>query len=488
MKIKYTAPLRGELSIPGDKSISHRSVMFGALAEGATEVTHFLTGADCLSTISCFRQMGIEIEFSPCEQGAHVLIHGKGLHGLSAPSAILDAGNSGTTVRLLSGILAGQAFHTVITGDESIQKRPMKRIMTPLTAMGADISSVNGNGCAPLSIHGKRLQGIHYDSPVASAQVKSCILLAGLYADGVTSVTEPAVSRNHSELMLRYFGADVWADADENTRFPDVSDKHSRILDVPDEHSHISNVPDDSSGKSLASGDPAFSSQMNNIKNATRTGFTASISPEPALVGQKVRVPGDISSAAYFIAAALLVPGSELLLRNVGINPTRDGMLRVCQAMGADITLLNEDHSGAEPCADLLVHSSHLKAVEIGGDIIPTLIDELPILAVLAAFADGTTVIRDAAELRVKESDRIAVMTENLSRIGCPVEATEDGMMFTGGKALHGATIDTHKDHRIAMSFAVAALACTGEMDILDAECVHISYPKFYEDLASVCG
>ncbi len=424
MIIKYTAPLRGELSIPGDKSISHRSVMFGALADGTTEVTNFLTGADCLSTISCFRQMGIEIE----QKDTHILVHGKGLHGLKAPSEILDAGNSGTTVRLLSGILAGQNFDSVITGDETIQKRPMKRIMTPLAGMGADVASVRGNGCAPLQIHGKKLHGAHYDSPVASAQVKSCILLAGLYADGITSVTEPAVSRNHSELMLRYFGADV--------------------------------------------------------KN---TGFTVSITPEPKLTGTKIRVPGDISSAAYFIAAALLVPGSELLLKNVGINPTRNGMLRVCRDMGADITLLNEDHSGAEPCADLLVRSSHLKAVEIGGEIIPALIDELPVLAILAAFADGTTVIRDAAELRVKESDRIAVMTENLSRIGCPVEATDDGMIITGGKPLHGAVIDSHMDHRIAMSFAVAALACTGETDIQGAEIVNISYPGFYADLASVC-
>ncbi|MCD7882243.1 MAG: 3-phosphoshikimate 1-carboxyvinyltransferase [Lachnospiraceae bacterium] len=473
MKIKYTAPLRGELSIPGDKSISHRSVMFGALAEGTTEVTNFLTGADCLSTISCFRQMGIEIECTPSAQGAHVLIYGKGLHGLSAPFTTLDAGNSGTTVRLLSGILAGQAFDTVITGDASIQKRPMKRIMTPLTAMGADISSENGNGCAPLSIRGKKLHGTHYASPVASAQVKSCVLLAGLYADGITSVTEPAVSRNHSELMLRYFGADVRTDADE----PSLSSAVSNEL-----YGRASSFEPDASASAAQT-----LKTLNNTKSAAHTGFTASISPEPTLVGQKVRVPGDISSAAYFIAAALLVPGSELLLRNVGINPTRDGMLRVCQAMGADITLLNEDHSGAEPCADLLVRSSHLNAVEIGGNIIPTLIDELPILAVLAAFADGTTVIRDAAELRVKESDRIAVMTENLSRIGCPVEATEDGMIITGGKALHGASIDSYKDHRIAMSFAVAALACSGEMDILDAECVNISYPEFYEDLAKVC-
>ncbi|MCD7814437.1 MAG: 3-phosphoshikimate 1-carboxyvinyltransferase [Lachnospiraceae bacterium] len=427
MIIQYTAPLRGELSIPGDKSVSHRSIMFGALANGTTEVTNFLTGADCLSTIACFRQMGIDITLEEGTRSGHVLVHGKGLHGLHAPSDILDTGNSGTTMRLLSGILAGQSFDTTITGDASIQKRPMKRIMTPLLAMGADISSVKNNGCAPLQIRGRKLRGTHYDSPVASAQVKSCILLAGLYADGITSVTEPAISRNHSELMLRYFGADI------------------------------------------------------------QTGLTVSIAPEPVLTGQKIRVPGDISSAAYFIAAALLVPGSELLLKNVGINPTRDGMLRVCQAMGADITLLNEDHSGAEPCADLLVRSSHLKAVEIGGDLIPTLIDELPVLAVLAAFADGTTVIRDAAELRVKESDRIAVMTENLTRIGCPVEATPDGMIITGGQPLHGATIDPYKDHRIAMSFAVAALACTGEMEILDADCVKISYPGFYEDMAALC-
>ncbi|MCC8050552.1 MAG: 3-phosphoshikimate 1-carboxyvinyltransferase [Clostridiales bacterium] len=448
MIIKYTAPLRGELSIPGDKSISHRSVMFGALADGTTEVTNFLTGADCLSTISCFRQMGIKIE----QKDTHVLVHGKGLHGLKAPSEILDAGNSGTTVRLLSGILAGQNFDSVITGDETIQKRPMKRIMTPLAGMGADVTSVRGNGCAPLQIHGKKLHGAHYDSPVASAQVKSCILLAGLYADGITSVTEPAVSRNHSELMLRYFGADV------KTGMNMGAATNSR--------------------SELSISHPAC---------ADKTGFTVSVSPEPKLTGQKISVPGDISSAAYFIAAALLVPGSELLLKNVGINPTRDGMLRVCRDMGADITPLNEDHSGAEPCADLLVRSSHLKAVEIGGDIIPTLIDELPVLAVLAAFADGTTVIRDAAELRVKESDRIAVMAENLSRIGCPVEATEDGMIITGGRPLHGAVIDSHMDHRIAMSFAVAALACRGEMDIQGAEIVNISYPGFYDDLAAVC-
>lgn len=423
MIIKKARSLNGELLIPGDKSISHRSVMFGALAEGLTEVEHFLTGADCLSTIACFRQMGIAVE----QSGSHVLIHGKGLHGLQKPSTVLDAGNSGTTVRLMSGILSGQSFASTITGDASIQKRPMKRVMLPLTQMNADISSINNNGCAPLEIKPASLQAIQYQSPVASAQVKSCVLLAGLYADGITSVTEPVVSRNHSELMLRYFGAQI----DTN-------------------------------------------------------GTTASIHPDPALTGQKINVPGDISSAAYFIAAALLTPNSEVLLKNVGINPTRDGMLRICRAMGADITLLNEDHSGAEPCADLLIRSSSLHGTVIEGDIIPTLIDELPVIAVLAAFASGTTIIADAAELKVKESDRIAVMTDNLSRMGCEVHATDDGMIIHGGTPLHGAVIDSHKDHRIAMSFAVAGLICDGELEIRDADCVQISYPEFYNDLYSL--
>ena len=423
MIIKKARSLNGELLIPGDKSISHRSVMFGALAEGLTEVEHFLTGADCLSTIACFRQMGIAVE----QSGSHVLIHGKSLHGLQKPSEILDAGNSGTTVRLMSGILSGQTFASTITGDASIQKRPMKRVMLPLTQMNADISSIYNNSCAPLKIKPASLHAIQYQSPVASAQVKSCVLLAGLYADDITSVTEPVVSRNHSELMLRYFGAQIDTD-----------------------------------------------------------GTTVSIHPDPVLIGQKINVPGDISSAAYFIAAALLTPNSEVLLKNVGINPTRDGMLRVCRAMGADITLLNENHSGAEPCADLLIRSSSLHGTVIEGDIIPTLIDELPVIAVLAAFASGTTIIADAAELKVKESDRITVMTDNLTRMGCEVHATDDGMIIHGGTPLHGAVIDSHKDHRIAMSFAIAGLVCDGELEIRDADCVQISYPKFYNDLYSL--
>ena len=423
MKLTYSGPLRGEISVPGDKSISHRAVMFGALANGTTEITHFLQGADCLSTIDCFRRMGIDIENTP----SRILIHGKGLRGLSAPSSALDVGNSGTTLRLISGILSGQDFKVLLDGDASIRRRPMKRIMTPLSMMGAKIGSLKGNGCAPLHIKGQALHAIHYQSPVASAQVKSCVLLAGLYADGTTRVTEPALSRNHTELMLHFFGAQV----------------HSE-------------------------------------------GTTASIQPSPALEGRFIQVPGDISSAAYFIAAALLIPGSEVLIRNVGVNPTRDGILRVCQAMGADITRLNERSDSGEPTADLLVRHSSLKGTVIEGDLIPTLIDELPVIAVMAALAKGTTVIRDAAELKVKESDRIQVMTENLIRMGADVEATEDGMIIHGGSSLQGAIIDSHQDLRVAMSFAVAALAAEGETEIRDASCVSISYPEFYQDLASL--
>ena len=416
-------PLKGTVTIPGDKSISHRAVMFGSLAEGTTEITHFLKGADCLSTIACFRQMGISIE----EKKDCILVHGKGLHGLSAPSSMLDTGNSGTTTRLISGILSGQPFESLLNGDASIQKRPMGRIITPLSQMGANITSLKGNGCAPLRIAPASLKGIHYQSPVASAQVKSAILLAGLYADGITSVTEPALSRNHTELMLSAFGAKVSSE-----------------------------------------------------------GTTASICSAPRLVGQKIEVPGDISSAAYFIAAALMVPGSEVLIQNVGINPTRDGILRVCREMGADITLLNQKEGSGEPSCDLLVKYSELKPASIGGDLIPTLIDEIPILAILAAHAEGTTIIKDAQELKVKESNRIDTVVNALKAMGADVYATEDGMVIHGGKPLHGAVIDSFLDHRIAMSFSVAALCASGETTILGRECVDISYPDFYKDLASL--
>ena len=420
MKFTKSLPLKGELTIPGDKSISHRAVMLGAISQGTTSVTNFLRGADCLSTISCFRKMGIAIEEKPTE----ILIHGKGLHGLSAPETVLDVGNSGTTMRLLSGILAGQDFSSSLTGDASIRKRPMKRVITPLSLMGASIESIPGNGCAPLAIQGMPLTGIHYQSPVSSAQVKSCVLLAGLYADSTTKVTEPFVSRNHSELMLRSFGAEIQTE-----------------------------------------------------------GTTVSVQPDPLLTGQKVEVPGDISSAAYFIAAGLLIPGSEILIKNVGINPTRDGILRVCRAMGADIEILNEQEHCGELTADLLVRHSALKGTVIEGGMIPTLIDELPIIAVMAAFAEGTTIIRDAQELKVKESNRLDIIVHHLKEMGADVTPAPDGMVIRGGKPLTGAVLDSHMDHRIAMSFAIAAMAGNGETEILNSDCVSISYPDFYADL-----
>ena len=418
-KITRITGLKGTLRVPGDKSISHRAIMFGSLAEGTTTIHGFLKGADCLSTIDCFRKMGISIE----EKEDTIYVHGKGLHGLHKPEETLDVGNSGTTTRLISGILAGQNFDTVLSGDASLNSRPMGRIMKPLSMMGADIISIHDTGCAPLSIKGRSLNAIHYDSHVASAQVKSCVLLAGMYSDGITSVTEPVLSRNHTEIMLNYFGAQV-----------------------------------------------------------TSEGTTASIAPEPSLFAREITVPGDISSAAYFIAAGLLVPGSEILLKNVGINPTRDGLLRVCKDMGADITLLNVNMEG-EPTADLLVRTSSLHGTTVGGEIIPTLIDEIPMIAVMAAFAEGTTVIKDAKELKVKESDRILVMAENLSRMGADITPTEDGMIIHGGKPLHGAEIDSYLDHRVAMSFAVAGLLCDGPLSIKGGDCVKISYPEFYEDL-----
>ena len=422
MKFKRVQALKGTVRVPGDKSISHRSIMFGALAEGTTQVTNFLKGADCLSTIACFQKMGIEI----VHDGEEIQIHGRGLHGLYEPVETLDVGNSGTTMRLLSGILAGQRFASRLDGDASIQSRPMKRIIKPLRQMEAKIKSIRENGCAPLQIEPSMLHGIRYDSPVASAQVKSCILLAGLYADSPTSVKEPYLSRNHTEVMLQKFGAYV-----------------------------------------------------------TSEGTTITVMPEPKLYAQKIEVPGDISSAAYFIAAALIVPGSEVLIEHVGMNPTRDGLLRVCKAMGADITILNKNHSG-EPTADLLVRHSGLKGTTVGGALIPTLIDELPVVAALACFAEGTTVIKDAQELKVKESNRIDAMVESLSLMGAKVTETEDGMIIEGGHPLHGAVIDSRLDHRIAMTFAVTALAADGETEIRDADCVKISYPDFYRDLYSL--
>lgn len=423
MKFTKTNRLRGELTIPGDKSVSHRSVMLGSIAKGTTEIHHYLQGADCLATIACFRKMGVEIE----NRGSVVLVHGNGLYGLQRPEGILDCANSGTTTRIISGILAPQSFDVTLTGDASIQKRPMKRIMEPLALMGADIKSLRDNGCAPLQITGRPLSGIHYTSMVASAQVKSAILLAGLYADGDTSVTEPYVSRNHTELMLRCFGADVQT-----------------------------------------------------------TDTTVRIKPAAQLHSQAVDVPGDISSAAFFIGAGVMVPGSELLIRHVGINPTRDGILHVLRDMGADISLLHEQNGNGEPTADLLVRSAPLKGTVIEGAVIPTLIDELPMIAAIACLAQGDTVIRDASELKVKESNRIEGMVKGLTAMGADVEETPDGMIIHGGKPLHGAVIDSRLDHRIAMTFAVTALCADGETQILGAECVTVSYPGFYKDLFSL--
>ena len=415
--------LRGTLSVPGDKSISHRGVMFGSIAKGTTELTGFLDGADCRSTIACFRAMGIKIE----QVKDHVMIHGNGLHGLQAPTSMLDVGNSGTTTRLISGILSAQNFTSELNGDASIQKRPMKRIMDPLSQMGASIVSLKGNDCAPLRITGQPLHGIHYNSPVASAQVKSCILLAGLYADGETSVTEPAISRNHTELMLGGFGATMRSE-----------------------------------------------------------GNTAIIQPAKELYGQKIAIPGDISSAAYFIAAGLIAEDADILITNVNTNPTRAGIIEVAKAMGGKITLENERIVSGEPVADLHVVSSTLHGCEISGDLIPTLIDEIPVIAVMASAAVGTTTIRDAAELKVKESNRIATVTENLRAMGAAINPTADGMIIEGGKALHGATIQTYLDHRIAMAFTVASLLTEEEVTLDHPECVTISYPEFYQDFQKI--
>ena len=414
-------PLKGEITVPGDKSISHRGVMFGSIAQGTTEIAGFLNSADCNSTINCFQKMGVNIT----RKDEHtVLVDGKGMRGLSSPASFLNAGNSGTTVRLMSGILSAQDFSVTVTGDASIRKRPMRRIMEPLSLMGADITSMHGNDCAPLIINGKHLHGITYTTKTASAQVKSSILLAGLYANSPTEVTEPAVSRNHSELMLKAFGADIYS-----------QDK------------------------------------------------TVFLQPAKELFAQKVEVPGDISSAAYFIVAGLITPGSELLIKNVGINETRDGIIRVVKAMGGKLTLLNERIACGEKVADILVEYSELSGTVIEGDIIPTLIDELPVIAVMAAYAKGQTIIKDASELKVKECNRIDAVTKNLSSMGADITATDDGFIINGIRELHSAKIETFHDHRIAMSFAIADLVAEGKNVYDHPECVNISYPSFFEVL-----
>lgn len=405
----------GQIKVPGDKSISHRAVMLGSLANGVTEISGFLKGADCLSTIDCFRKMGIDIDIN----GENVTVHGNGLRGLLKPDEMLYTGNSGTTTRLLCGILAGQNFDTSITGDASIQKRPMGRVVQPLSMMGAKIE----NEYCPLYITGTKLHGIDYKMPVASAQVKTAIILAGLYADGETVIHEIEKSRDHTELMLSAMGADLTVDN----------------LDI-------------------------------------------TVKPTNDLTAVNVDVPGDISSAAFFLVLGAIMPNSQITVTNVGINPTRTGIIDVLKDMGANITLENVHTSAGETVADITVRSSSLKGTTVGGDIIPRLIDELPIIAVAAVFADGQTVIKDAQELKVKETNRIRAVVDEFNKCGIDITETDDGMIINGGKSIHGADFKTYGDHRMAMSLTVLAQLADSESTLDDSDCACVSYPTFFDD------
>ena len=408
--------LSGKLRVPGDKSISHRSVMLGSLAEGVTEVSGLLEGEDVLATLEAFRAMGVD---ATGPDNGRLVINGVGLHGLRAPNNTLDMGNSGTAMRLMSGILAGQDFDTELTGDASLTRRPMNRVADPLRTMGAEIDTAEG-GRPPLRIRGgRKLNGITYDMPVASAQVKSALLLAGMYAEGETTVIEPAPTRDHTERMLRGFGYPV-----------------------------------------------------------VKKGSVSSLEGGGRLKACNIDVPADISSAAFFLVGASIAPDSDLVLEHVGINPTRIGVLHILQDMGADITLGNERTIGGEPVADIHVRSAQLKGIHIPEDQVPLAIDEFPVLFVAAACAAGTTVLTGARELRVKESDRIAVMAEGLKRLGVAVQETEDGIIIKGG-SIGGGEVDSHDDHRIAMAFAIAGLRASGPITILDCRNVNTSFPNF---------
>ncbi|MDD2580862.1 MAG: 3-phosphoshikimate 1-carboxyvinyltransferase [Desulfuromonadaceae bacterium] len=423
--IQPAASARGEIIVPGDKSISHRSIMLGAIANGVTTVRGFLRGEDNMSTMHAFRDMGVEIN----DDGETVRITGRGLHGLKEPGNVLDCGNSGTTIRLITGLLSGQSFFSVVTGDQYLRKRPMKRVVDPLTRMGARIAGRGGGTLAPLAISGGPLQGIDYQSPVSSAQIKSSIMLAGLYAAGETTVTEPSLSRDHSERMFQLFGASL-------------------------------------------------------VRNAS--GVTVRGGVE--LAAREVSVPGDISSAAFFIVAALITPGSELLIKNVGVNPSRTGVIDILQAMGGDIRLLELRDVSGEPVADILVRYSSLKGIAISGTVVPRAIDEFPAICVAAARAEGVTTIRDAMELRVKETDRITAMADNLRKLGITVTETEDGMDIFGSERLLGGTVDSSGDHRIAMSMSVAALVASGPITVTDISCVSTSFPTFFQLLGKVAA
>ncbi|WP_338776783.1 3-phosphoshikimate 1-carboxyvinyltransferase [Metabacillus sp. FJAT-52054] len=425
MKLHSSTGLQGEIHIPGDKSISHRAVMFGSVAEGKTVITNFLNGADCLSTISCFKKMGVDITVD----GTNVEVNGKGFEGLQEPADILDVGNSGTTTRLILGLLAGTPFHSCLIGDESIAKRPMKRVTEPLKQMGVSIDGRDHGNFTPISIRGGSLRGITFKSNVASAQVKSAILLAGLRTEGeLTSVTEPHKSRDHTERMLKSFGAEV----EEN-------------------------------------------------------GLTVSIKGGQALKAAQIEVPGDISSAAFFLAAGAIVPNSKLILRRVGINPTRSGILEVLEQMGAAIKVTEVETASFEPMADLEIQTSDLKGTTISGELIPKLIDEIPIIALMATQAEGKTIIKDAEELKVKETNRIDTVVHELKKLGADIEATEDGMIINGKKPLTGGVeVSSHGDHRIGMMLSIAACLTEKTVELGQAEAINVSYPGFFNDLARV--
>ncbi len=419
--------LQGEIVIPGDKSISHRSVMFSALGDTPVRIKNFLHAQDCMSTAACMEALGAQVEFI---SDTELIVTGNGLHGLKEPATILDAGNSGTTLRLLMGILAAQPFLSTFTGDASLHKRPMGRVIKPLSQMGAQIYGRENNAKLPITVvpAKKKLTGMHYDSPVASAQVKSAILLAGMFAEGETTVNEPFVSRDHTEQMLSAFGVQL-----------------------------------------------------------KREGTVVTIQPvEKFTAPQEIEVPGDISSAAYWLVAGSIVPGSKLLLKNVGINPTRTGILDVLKDMGAKITLQNERTSGGEAAADMLVEYSELHGVSFGAEIMPRLIDEIPIIAVAALCAKGDTVITGAGELRVKETDRLMAIAKEFNKIAPGViEEKEDGLIIHGNAKLKDATAFSYDDHRIAMSLAILGTAGNG-VEIENPACVNISYPEFYQTLEEV--
>jgi 3-phosphoshikimate 1-carboxyvinyltransferase len=419
--IRPARTISGSLEVPGDKSISHRYAMLASLAEGASDITHFSAAADCRSTLDCFSGLGVKIDI----QVDRVRIDGLGLEGLRRPRQILDAGNSGTTMRLLAGILAGQEFRSTLDGDASLRRRPMRRVMDPLAQMGARIHAHEG-GYAPLKIEGTRLSPLDYKLPVPSAQVKSAVLLAGLFADGVTSVTEPVRTRDHTELALAEFGA------------------------------HLDHE-----------------------------GRTIRIHGRPRLKGRALAVPGDLSSAVFFLAAAMVLPESNLVVQNVGLNPTRSAVLDVLGSMGAPVSLVSIRSEHRELVGDVSVRHESLKGGTIEGDVIAQLIDELPAIAVLGPYTEQGIEIRNAAELRVKESDRVAVLAENLRRMGAQVDELPDGLRVAGRSAgrMHGAEIEPHGDHRMAMAFAVAALGAEGETVIRDAECAAVSYPEFFPTL-----